>query len=108
MDFLTCEPPLNIAQKQNYLDEADIFYQNPSVWLKEKYKNEETALPTHLVMFNVLYPEILVFLIENQFVECEKVFHSHVTEGRQGSHVIVMCSKQWIQRKEMMKRSHRY
>lgn len=33
---LTCEPPLNLnaTQKASYLDEADIFYADPAVWLK--------------------------------------------------------------------------
>src|SRR6185437_9252691 len=34
---LTCEPPLHLslAEKATYLDEADVFYANPSLWLKK-------------------------------------------------------------------------
>ncbi|KAK5195143.1 glycosylphosphatidylinositol anchor biosynthesis [Exophiala xenobiotica] len=33
---LTCEPPLNLnaSEKARYMDEADQFYDNPSLWLK--------------------------------------------------------------------------
>ncbi|EXJ75886.1 uncharacterized protein A1O5_00394 [Cladophialophora psammophila CBS 110553] len=34
---LTCEPPLNLnaTEKSSYLDEADQFYANPSIWIKK-------------------------------------------------------------------------
>ncbi|KIX93799.1 uncharacterized protein Z520_10424 [Fonsecaea multimorphosa CBS 102226] len=34
---LTCEPPLNLnaTEKSSYLDEADQFYANPSLWVKK-------------------------------------------------------------------------
>jgi len=43
---LTCEPPLNLnaTEKANYLDEADVFYQSPSIWLK---KNMARRPPFH-------------------------------------------------------------
>ncbi|KAL2402994.1 GPI mannosyltransferase 3 [Exophiala dermatitidis] len=34
---LTCDPPLDLTpeERENYLDEADRFYENPGVWLKK-------------------------------------------------------------------------
>ena len=31
IQFLTCEP--NFNQRENYVDEADLFFENPSGWL---------------------------------------------------------------------------
>ncbi|KAJ9604915.1 glycosylphosphatidylinositol anchor biosynthesis [Cladophialophora chaetospira] len=42
---LTCEPPLdlNTTEKEAYLDEADLFYANPALWVK---KNMSRHIPT--------------------------------------------------------------
>ena len=54
--FLTCEP--NLHGQSNYIDEADVFYKSPHVWLDNEYP---TTFPyTHVVMYNVLYPEVSV------------------------------------------------
>lgn len=39
---LTCEPPLGLSaeEKSTYLDEADVFYENPSLWLKVNMARE--------------------------------------------------------------------
>nr|XP_053642394.1 GPI mannosyltransferase 3-like [Cherax quadricarinatus] len=42
MRFLTCEP--NLQQKENYLDEADIFEQDPLNWLHQEYGNTSSTL----------------------------------------------------------------
>lgn len=46
---LTCEPPLNLTpeEKQSYEDEADIFYNNPSLWFKHNiaYNMPKGKLP---------------------------------------------------------------
>ncbi|XP_069940978.1 GPI mannosyltransferase 3 isoform X3 [Cherax quadricarinatus] len=42
MRFLTCEP--NLQQKENYLDEADIFEQDPLNWLHQEYGNTYSTL----------------------------------------------------------------
>eukprot|EP00058_Branchiostoma_floridae_P016052 XP_002601540.1 hypothetical protein BRAFLDRAFT_230607 [Branchiostoma floridae] len=52
MRFLECPPDLE--RRPDYMDEADIFYQDPSAWLKNYY-GPDVPLPTHLVMFNTLY-----------------------------------------------------
>ena len=44
---LTCEPPLNMnsSAKETYLDEADQFYDNPSLWLKVHMSRETPIGP---------------------------------------------------------------
>uniref|UniRef100_A0A4X1TEU1 Mannosyltransferase n=1 Tax=Sus scrofa TaxID=9823 RepID=A0A4X1TEU1_PIG len=55
MRFLQCPPDL--TGKSDYLVEADIFYLNPLKWLYREFHNDST-LPTHLIIFNVLEKEI--------------------------------------------------
>ena len=110
MRFLTCEPPLTVVQSHNYTDEADLFYKNPRKWLSDEYftllGGEKTTSPepTHIVMFNVLHAHLSTYLEERDYLNCAKFFHSHVHEGRVGSHVIVMCHKKWTKKKEKIKR----
>nr|XP_009861747.1 GPI mannosyltransferase 3 [Ciona intestinalis] len=94
MRFLTCEP--NLDDTKDYLDEADIFFSDPVSWLEQEYKlSKETRqcgslLPNRLVMFDVLYDKL-----EDYFTQCYKVcfstFHTHFSEGRVGSHMLVLC-----------------
>ncbi|XP_045679883.1 GPI mannosyltransferase 3 isoform X2 [Phyllostomus hastatus] len=51
MRFLQCPPDL--TGKSQYLDEADLFYQNPLSWLYEEFHNNST-LPTYLILFSIL------------------------------------------------------
>ncbi len=91
MRFLTCEP--NLSKTPNYTDEADIFfYTDSEKWLKKTY-SDTSKLPTHLVMFNALIPNTGTFLNDNKYRKCATFFHTHVPEGRVGSHVIVFCRK---------------
>lgn len=53
--FLTCEP--NFDNKEDYFDEADIFYKNPYRWFSSQYPPNGT-LPTHLVLFDSLIPSL--------------------------------------------------
>ncbi|KAE8617678.1 hypothetical protein XENTR_v10009161 [Xenopus tropicalis] len=82
MNFLECPPDLSDA----YVDEAELFYASPLAWLNAEFYNK-TLLPTHLIMFSVLEPEILSFLTNNNYVKTMSVFHTHVPEGRTGSHI---------------------
>ena len=98
--FLTCEP--NLQNKDGYLDEADVFYQDPESWLNTTYHphgnhNELNQPPTHLGIFDILQPRISDFLKKHQYTQFAKFFHSHVPDSRVGSHVIVMCSRLWQQ-----------
>lgn len=53
--FLTCEP--NFKNEDKYRDEADGFYLNPPVWLRSNVPPNGT-LPSHIISFDVLIPEI--------------------------------------------------
>uniref|UniRef100_A0A452HQW6 Mannosyltransferase n=1 Tax=Gopherus agassizii TaxID=38772 RepID=A0A452HQW6_9SAUR len=85
MRFLRCPPDL--TEKESYLDEADIFYSNPLKWLNEEFCNG--TLPTHLVFFSVLEQEISSFLVLNGYERTTTVFHTHMPQGRIGSHIYV-------------------
>ena len=89
MRFLTCEPNLN--HTANYTDEADVFYQSPSLWLKNEYQQGGKKLPSHVVFFNVLIDKITDFLTQGGYSKCANIFHTHLPEGRIGSHVVVAC-----------------
>ncbi|EMP38967.1 GPI mannosyltransferase 3 [Chelonia mydas] len=85
MRFLQCPPDL--TGNESYLDEADIFYSNPLKWLNEEFYNG--TLPTHLVFFSVLEQEISSFLALNGYEKTATVFHTHMPQGRIGSHIYV-------------------
>merc|ERR1711988_1972886 len=85
--FLTCEP--NLKHEDDYLDEADIFYQNPMSWLEKEYSDHQ--VPSHLVMFSTLAPGVNEFLQNHGYRECRTFFHTHFPEGRVSSHVVVWC-----------------
>ena len=93
MRFLTCEP--NLSKDPGYVDEADVFYQDPAEWLKRHFPRSQSAAPSHLVMFNVLQPALRPFFEKHGYVDCGTFFHSHVPEGRVGSHVYVACKIEW-------------
>ncbi|KAF6132073.1 phosphatidylinositol glycan anchor biosynthesis class B [Phyllostomus discolor] len=86
MRFLQCPPDL--TGKSQYLDEADLFYQNPLSWLYEEFHNNST-LPTYLIIFSILEEEISAFLISRNYDRTAVFFHTHLPEGRTGSHVYV-------------------
>ncbi|XP_013406843.1 GPI mannosyltransferase 3 [Lingula anatina] len=91
LNFLTCEP--NLQNIPNYLDEADIFYQNPKEWWKTEYLDKNSSLPTHVVMFSELHQKLDVFLTRQHYRDCGRFFHTHFPEGRVSSHVNVKCRK---------------
>lgn len=98
MYFLTCEPNLK-SNSDDYLDEADRFYEDPDVWLKQRYdsgpwlisSSATDQLPTHIVMFDELYLRIPSWLRQHDFHFCDKFFHSHFPEGRSSGSVVVAC-----------------
>ncbi|KAB0405666.1 hypothetical protein E2I00_003083, partial [Balaenoptera physalus] len=86
MRFLQCPPDL--TGKGDYLVEADIFYLNPLKWLYREFQNDST-LPTHLIIFSILEEEINPFLISNKYERTAIFFHTHFPESRTGSHIYV-------------------
>ncbi|XP_052776100.1 GPI mannosyltransferase 3-like [Mya arenaria] len=89
MRFLTCEP--NLQHKENYTDEADVFFNDPVSWLKTEYAGSSRPWPSHLVYFSPLQSDIELYLLQNGYKDCASFFHTHIPEGRVGSHVIVSC-----------------
>ncbi|ALC43901.1 CG12006 [Drosophila busckii] len=62
MRFLTCEP--NLEQQANFKDEADRFYESPKHWLRSHLPvHPRTALPTHVVLYDVISDKISEFLL---------------------------------------------
>ncbi|PNI74746.1 PIGB isoform 6 [Pan troglodytes] len=86
MRFLQCPPDL--TGKSHYLDEADVFYLNPLNWLHREF-HDDASLPTHLITFSILEEEISAFLISSNYKRTAVFFHTHLPEGRIGSHVYV-------------------
>lgn len=87
MRFLTCEP--NFNNEQNYLDEADKFYEAPMSWIRKNLPvHPVTALPSHVVVFDTLAPKISDFL--SIYKPLEVFFHSdHLVSSRGGKNVIL-------------------
>ncbi|XP_055636618.1 GPI mannosyltransferase 3 [Toxorhynchites rutilus septentrionalis] len=86
MRFLHCEP--NFQNAEEYLDEADMFYKDPSGWIRKNLPvYPRSALPSHVIAFDVLEPQISDFL--SNYEAKVKFFHSDYTTDRIGSHVIV-------------------
>lgn len=83
--FLTCEP--DFTGNPHYLDEADVFYNDPEKWLLENVNSYQNV--SHIVMFDVLYPSIYNFLTNNQYKLINSLFHSFHSTGRIGKFVQV-------------------
>ncbi|XP_068693821.1 GPI mannosyltransferase 3-like isoform X3 [Montipora foliosa] len=90
MRILECPP----SGEEGYVDEADQFYLNPSSWLQKEFGNhtghgDPAHLPSHIVMYNVLSPDVALFLGQFQYSKSATFFHTHFPEGRVGSQVFV-------------------
>lgn len=90
MRFLSCEP--NFENDENYIEEAELFYADPRNWLSMNYgSNETSSLPSHIVMFDTLYPSVSSFLTQYNYKKCFSAFHSHFAQGRIGELVFIYC-----------------
>ncbi|EWC46256.1 hypothetical protein DRE_04427 [Drechslerella stenobrocha 248] len=60
--FLTCEPPvgLSIEERKEYLDEADQFYANATMWLAEKFGPPPMKVDEAVVEPETLWPDKLI------------------------------------------------
>ncbi|XP_071424528.1 GPI mannosyltransferase 3 isoform X3 [Pithys albifrons albifrons] len=90
MRFLECPPDL--TGNESYIDEADVFYSNPLGWLNKEFYND-TLLPSHLILFSVLEQEISSFLTLRGYEKTATVFHTHIPQGRVGSHIYIYRRK---------------
>ncbi|EME44412.1 glycosyltransferase family 22 protein [Dothistroma septosporum NZE10] len=108
---LTCEPPINMSpeQRASYLDEADVFYNNPVDWmdlnmgerttitLEESHKdalegNGKRPWPHYLVFFQHLEPTMKLVLSQSNYRECRRFFNTHwIDDGRRNGDVVVWC-----------------
>ncbi|XP_058130543.1 GPI mannosyltransferase 3 [Anopheles ziemanni] len=86
MRFLRCEP--NLDEKENYVDEAAQFYENPMGWVRKNLPvHPVSALPSHVVAFDVLEPQIKDFL--SIYREKVSFFHTDYPSERVGQFVKV-------------------
>ncbi|GAB7364865.1 hypothetical protein MBLNU230_g5657t1 [Neophaeotheca triangularis] len=110
---LTCEPPIHVplSERESYMDEADVFYDDPEAWLKANMQPLETitqssaagddsenahagrkAWPERLVFFEQLEPKLQALLAGTRYEQCWRAFNTHFHDDwrRQGD-VVVWC-----------------
>jgi phosphatidylinositol glycan class B len=111
---LTCEPPLHLGpeQRQGYLDEADVFYANPSAWIESNMRSlgvrkdgsvigglatgmkERREWPQYLGFFEQLTPLLEEKLEGSGYVECWREFNTHWHDDwRRKGDVVVWCMR---------------
>ncbi|KAJ8029122.1 GPI mannosyltransferase 3 [Holothuria leucospilota] len=90
LKFLTCHP--NLEHITDYVDEADLFYENPQKWLEKNFASFE-KYPSYIVMFNVLQERVKSFLDKGKYGQVAEFFHTHFPEGRVGRYVLVFHRK---------------
>ena len=88
LDYLTCLPDLREQkqEKEEYLDEAEIFYQDPASVYKARYSQYQCV-----VIFDVLHPKLSEALEEEGLTLVKTFFHSHFPQGRVGGQLLVLC-----------------
>lgn len=89
MRFLTCEP--NWKGASDYVDVAERFYRAPAAWLRSHLPvHPPSALPTHVVLYDVLVDEVTAFLAAN-YRQALRLEHAQLIVGdeRIGKHVLV-------------------
>ncbi|KAG5517874.1 hypothetical protein PMAC_000328 [Pneumocystis sp. 'macacae'] len=104
MRFLTCEPPINFYTNNimEYKDEAQQFYDNPSLFLQKYfiYEKINSTLqngffwPSHFVFFENLISIIDSYISVVGYRECARFFNSHFNnDWRRRGDVIVYCKE---------------
>ncbi|KAF2673717.1 hypothetical protein BT63DRAFT_410684 [Microthyrium microscopicum] len=103
---LTCEPPIDVpfSHREQYLDEADQFYEDPEAWMRDNMKNSKTMSksidifghksprPEYLVFFEHLEPNIKNVWAKEGYQECWRTFNTHWhDDSRRKGDVIVWC-----------------
>ncbi|XP_011173364.1 GPI mannosyltransferase 3 [Solenopsis invicta] len=84
--FLTCEPNLN--NTEDYVDEADQFFANATVWLNNNYiNNEKVTLPTYVIVFDNIVSEISKFLRSYELIA--EVHHTYFPEWNYGENILL-------------------
>ena len=111
---LTCEPPLNVPmeERHTYLDEADMFYASPELWIDQNMKDSKTLVknfgvrrvpsaeeeegkrdwPQYLVFFEQLEPTLKSVLDGTKYEQCWRGFNTHWHDDwRRKGDVVVWC-----------------
>lgn len=89
--ILTCEP--NLYGVSNYIDEADVFFMNPTKWLDDSYPlGSNKLLPTHIIMYDVLSNEVQTFMSRKKYKIILKIFHTYFPSGRIGKYINVFSN----------------
>nr|XP_031833263.1 GPI mannosyltransferase 3 [Nomia melanderi] len=89
--ILTCEP--NFHNSANYVDEADIFFANPTDWLSHNYNEKENiTMPSHVITFDGVTPKIGQFLKNYHLIS--EIFYTHFPESNYGRYIHVYKRQQ--------------
>jgi phosphatidylinositol glycan class B len=112
---LTCEPPIHIEMERrgSYLDEADVFYQDPTKWLAENLQNLDQissatdpdvkdgapqdvsagrAWPHYLVAFEQLQPTLAPILEGTRYKVSKRFFNTHWHDDRRRAGDVIVWS----------------
>ncbi|XP_018315655.1 GPI mannosyltransferase 3 [Mycetomoellerius zeteki] len=86
--FLTCEP--NLSNTENYIDEADQFFANATIWLRDNYiNNVKVTLPTYVIAFDKVASEISEFLRTYKLIGKEFYTYRSLTVGNYGENILL-------------------
>lgn len=86
MRFLRCEP--HFYENHVFRDEAETFYKDPISWLRRNIPvHPRSAMPSHVIAFDVLEPEIKDFL--TNYEKLDSFFHSDYKTERIGGNVVI-------------------
>ncbi|XP_014616756.1 PREDICTED: GPI mannosyltransferase 3 [Polistes canadensis] len=83
--FLTCEP--NFTNSNDYVDEADQFFENPMLWIRNNDLQKHGVIPSHLIMFDNIPSKIKDFLENYRLLS--KVFHTHFPQSNYGKYIML-------------------
>lgn len=88
--ILTCEP--NFSNNTNYVDEADMFSENPMEWLNNNYSRDKVnTFPNYIILFDNIVPKIGPFLKRYQLVS--EIFYAHFPMSNYGKYINVYKRK---------------
>lgn len=98
MRFLTCEP--NLKHVENYVDEADRFYENPADFMRAEFKQLDTKqkqLPTLIVVYEGLWKNDTRFkhVLSDEYHYDAKYsfFHTYFPDGDRQSYYMLILER---------------